>query len=233
MKLEINTFGKIKAYSRTGTSDLKTLEEVIGRDIYQKRGHSIHPGQFWYDCGGNIGAFSLLALSKGAEVEIFEPDPFNCEMIEKNLKLNKMSATVNQVALVHNDIKEATLFCGKNGNFWRNSLLKNWCGKGVKVRCVKFDDVLKENACVKMDIEGAEMPIIESTALIFDSLIFEWSFDIDPNLKRYWRCLEKLKSSYDVKADELKSTIYDTWQKNWFPPCRNVFCKRLEGDLTQ
>ena len=39
------------------------------------------------DCGGNVGAFALLCLSKGAKVDIYEPDPFCCKMIEKNLKL--------------------------------------------------------------------------------------------------------------------------------------------------
>lgn len=45
-------------------------------------------GVDFYYRGGNVGAFALLACSKGAEVTVYEPDPYNCEMIKKNLALN-------------------------------------------------------------------------------------------------------------------------------------------------
>lgn len=224
MKLLHGEISGIKFLHREGTSDIKTFEEVIKRDVYQKRGNKIAKGDFWYDCGGNVGAFVLLAISKGAEVEVFEPDPFNCEMIEKNLQLNNFKAKLNQVALVHNDVKEATLFCGKNGNFWRNSLLKNWDKKGIKVPCVKFDHALKSGTNVKIDIEGMEMPIIESTSLKFERLIFEWSFDIDPNLERYWKVLDKLNYDYEVTCSTYKNKGVTVWPKSWFPACENVFC---------
>ena len=73
----------IKYYYREGFSDQKTFEEVIGNDTYQKKGMEIAPGEHWMDCGGNVGAFTLLACSKGAQVTVYEPDPFNCEMLEK------------------------------------------------------------------------------------------------------------------------------------------------------
>lgn len=224
MNLLQSEISGIKFCYRKDTSDLKTFEEVIGRDVYQKRGNEIKPGEFWYDCGGNVGAFTLLAIKHGAQVETFEPDPFNCEMIERNLKLNGFKAKINQVALVHNDKKEATLFAGNNGNYWRNSLVKNWSGKGIKVKCVNFDEVAKPGVCVKMDIEGMEMPIIESTKLLFKKLIFEWSFDIDPNLERYWRVLGRLADHYEIKCTTYKDKGVTIWPKSWFPACENVFC---------
>ena len=225
MKLEKGCINSIQFYHRPNTSDLKTFEEVIGKDVYQKRNNKINKGEFWYDCGGNVGAFALLAKSKGAMVEIFEPDPFNCEMIEKNLKLNGMSAKVNQVALVHNDKKKAKLFVGKNGNYWRNSLVKNWDKKGILVDCKNFDSALKENnACVKMDIEGMEMPIIETTNRTFKKLIFEWSFDIDPSIPRYLNIIEKLEKQYDIKTSKFNFEGRTVWPQSWFPACVNVFC---------
>lgn len=224
MKLDRLEIDGIKFYHRPGTSDLKTFQEVVGSQVYEKRGNKIKPGQFWYDCGGNVGAFALLACSRGAEVEIFEPDPFNCEMIEKNLGLNGFRAKLNQKALVSDGRKKATLFAGTNGNYWRNSLYKNWSGKGLKVDCVDFDKTLKDGAHVKMDIEGAEMPIIESTKRKFKTLIFEWSFDIDPDLTRYWRVLEKLELDYKVEATSYRGKGVTVWPKSWFPACTNVFC---------
>jgi FkbM family methyltransferase len=218
----------IKFFYREGTSDLKTFEEVIGRDVYQKRGMKIEVGETWYDCGGNVGAFTLLACSKGANVKVFEPDHYNCEMIQKNLKLNGFIAEVVCAALVHNDVEEALLFVGNNGNVWRNSLHKNWNGKGLKVKCVNFDEYFQDDICVKMDIEGAEMLILENTNRIFKKMVFEWSFDIDPSLNRLWNLIDKQKNIYDIKFEEHRVCYDDKretqWQKSWFPACSNVFC---------
>lgn len=218
----------IKFFYREGTSDLKTFEEVIGRDVYQKKGMKIEAGETWYDCGGNVGAFTLLACSKGAKVKVFEPDHYNCEMIEKNLKLNNFKAEIVCAALVHNEVKEAVLFVGNNGNVWRNSLFKNWNGRGLKIKCINFDNNFEDDICVKMDIEGGEMLILENTNKVFKKMVFEWSFDIDPDLVRFWGIIDKLKLKYNIASigntAKYETRDYATWQKSWFPACTNVFC---------
>lgn len=218
----------IKFLYRDGTSDLKTFEEVIERNVYQKKGMEIENGENWIDAGGNVGAFTLLAISKGASVTVYEPDPFNCEMIEMNLKLNNMKADVQNYALVHDNTKQANLFVGNNGNVWRNSLIKNWNGKGIKVDCINFDEVIKNDSCIKIDIEGSEMNILENTKKKFKKMVFEWSFDIDPSLPRFWNIIEKLQKEYKISeignTAKFKSRDFDTWQKSWFPACTNVFC---------
>lgn len=228
MKLDRGEINGIKFMHRVGFSDLKTFEEVIGRKTYLKRGMEIFPGEKWMDCGGNVGAFAMLACSLGAEVTVYEPDPYSCEMIEKNLKLNKFKATIKQAALVANDRKEATLFIGNNNNVWRNSIVKKWNNKGIKVPCINFDDEAQNFDNCKMDIEGAEMPILEQTKINFDKLVYEWSFDIDPSLVRLWKVIENQKKQYRVEAAwssiRFEQRDYDRWQPQWFPACTNVFC---------
>ena len=118
----------IKFYYRDGFSDLKTFEEVLDRKVYLKKGMTIVKNENWMDCGGNVGAFTLLA-----NVTVYEPDPYNCELIQKNLDLNGFKATIKQAALVHDDRKEVILFIGNNNNVWRNSIVKKWNDKGLKV----------------------------------------------------------------------------------------------------
>jgi len=218
----------IDFYYREDTSDLKTFNEVIVGNCYEKKGNKIQAGEHWIDCGGNVGAFALLAIHKGARVTIYEPDPNNCRMIERNLKANNMDAQIVCAALLHNKKKKANLYVGNNGNVWRNSLFKNWNGKGLKVDCVKFDEVIPDGVCVKMDIEGAEMPILENTERKFHKLVFEWSFDIDPSLPRFWDIIEKLSLTYYIlemgNVARIKTRDYNLWQKSWFPACTNVFC---------
>jgi FkbM family methyltransferase len=218
----------IRFFHRENTSDLKTFEEVIGKDVYQKKGMKILPGEEWVDCGGNVGAFTLLACALGAKVTVYEPDPNNCAMIEKNLELNGFKANIICAGLVHNQVKKANLYVGNNGNVWRNSMYKNWNGKGLKVDCVNFDEAVSDGVCVKMDIEGAEMPILENTRRKFKKLVYEWSFDIDPSLARFWNIIDRQKENYKINFEEHR-TCYDDkreglWKKSWFPACTNVFC---------
>ena len=130
--------------------------------------------------------------------------------------------------MVHNDTKEAFLFVGNNGNVWRNSLFKNWNGKGLKINCINFDENFKDDICVKMDIEGGEMLILENTNKVFKKMVFEWIFDIDPDLVRFWSIIDKLKLKYNIASigntAKYESRDYATWQKSWFPACTNVFC---------
>lgn len=228
MKLEKGKINGIEFYYREGFSDLKTFQEVIGNETYLKKGMTIERGERWMDCGGNVGAFALLACSKGAEVTVYEPDPYNCEMIKKNLALNGFSATVKQAALVHNDAKSVVLFIGNNGNVWRNSIVKKWNNKGIKVPCLNFDKEAMNFDCCKMDIEGAEMLILENSTRLFKKMVYEWSFDIDPSLSRMWNVIELQEKKYKINYEKHRVCHDDKrevqWQKSWFPACTNVFC---------
>jgi FkbM family methyltransferase len=228
MKLEQSEINGIKFWHRPGFSDIKTFREVIGRDVYQQRGMRILPGDRWMDCGGNVGAFALLACSLKADVVTYEPDPYNCEIIEKNLRLNGFRANVKQRALVHDDRDEVVLFIGNNNNVWRNSIVKKWNNLGIKVPCLNFDQEAQSFDCCKMDIEGAEMLILENTQKIFRKLVYEWSFDIDNSLPRFWSLIEKQQKQYnDFKSvgnvGRFATRDYVTWQQSWFPACANVF----------
>jgi FkbM family methyltransferase len=216
----------IHFFFRENTSDYKTFEEVISRDVYRKKGMKILPNESWIDCGGNVGAFTLLACSLGANITVYEPDPNNCRMIEKNLLLNNFNADIVCAGLIHNHIKKANLYVGNNGNVWRNSMYKNWNGKGLKVDCVNFDEVVPDGVCVKMDIEGAEMSILETTKRKFKKLVFEWSFDIDGSLNRFRNCIDTLKKKYEIHIQDKRfyELPDDYVPKRFLVKATNVFC---------
>ena len=223
-RLKQKRHNNIKFIFRDGTSDIKTFDEVIVKDAYQKRDFRIQQGEHWLDLGGNVGAFSLLAISKGATLDVYEPDPFSCKMIEKNLKANKFNANIIQKAVVANDKKRMTMFVGNNMNVWRNSLYKDWGNEKFTVDCIHFGEVIGESSNVKMDIEGAEMEILESMQLLPKKMVFEWSFDVDPSLVRYRKILQKMRKHYNfVRGTEFNLAI-EEWPKSWFPPCTNVYC---------
>ena len=230
MKLSKTSLNGVQFFYREGYSDIKTFIEVLSNQSYLKKGMEVLNNESWLDCGGNVGAFSLLAASKGASVITYEPDPFNCELIEKNAKLNgfENAITVKQAALVHDFRKDTTLSIAKDGNVWRNTIMKKKSNKAIKVPCLNFDEqaVLADNC--KMDIEGAEIPILTHTKSDFNKLVYEWSFDIDPMLPKIWKVIDKQKLKYRVEADYLAIRYEEKnqlmWGKNWFPPNTLVYC---------
>ena len=107
MRLKILEHDDLKFYVREGTSDEKAFREVIEKNSYQRKYFQIESGEEWIDLGGNVGAFALMVLKNNAKVKIYEPDPFSCRMIEKNLKLNNFDADIIQKAVVSSDEKLA------------------------------------------------------------------------------------------------------------------------------
>lgn len=214
--------------ARVGTSDEKTFDEVIVRNVYEKRYFKIQTGEHWIDLGGNVGAFALNAISKGATVDIYEPDPFNCKMIEKNLKANNFDANIFQKAVVANDLKKMTMYVGNNMQVWRNSLYKNWGNQKFTVPCVHYSEVLNnESDCCKMDIEGAEMPILEAMDLFPRKMVFEWSFDIDGRIERYKNTIDNLKKNYTnlVEQDKRFYNLSDYIVPSRFiVKANNIYC---------
>lgn len=217
----------LEFFVRPETSDLKTIKEVVTGNAYQKKYFNIEESEHWIDLGGNIGAFAVLAAWMGATVDVYEPDPTHCNMIAKNVEQNGFAdrVTIHQKAVVVGDEKELVMYIGNNGNTWRNSVVHNWGNGKIKVPAINFKEVLNNpEICVKMDIEGAEMPIIEALDQPLKKLVFEWSFDIDTSIKRYHDACKGLEGLFQtVKYSKINSE-YEHWQKSWFPACKNVFC---------
>jgi FkbM family methyltransferase len=228
MNLRKSEINGLEFWYRPDYSDFKTFREVLERKTYLKRGMTIQSGEKWMDAGANVGAFSLLACSLGAKVTAYEPDPENCELIARNLSLNGFTAEIKQVALVPDETKYVRLYIGNNNNVWRNSIVKKWNEKSIAVKCLNFDAEAKLVDNAKIDIEGAEMPILETTTKTFDKMVYEWSFDVDARLPRLWSVLDAQMKNYRVET--AWSTIkyhtrdYTLWQQNWFPHCVNVYC---------
>lgn len=226
MKVEKHEYEGIKFYARKGTSDKKTFDEVIINNVYETKEFKILTGEHWIDLGGNVGAFTLQAISKGATVDVYEPDPFNCKMIEKNLKANNYDANIHQKAVVATNDKYMTMYVGNNMQTWRNSLYKNWGNQKFKVPCIHFDEVIKMDSNIKMDIEGAEMPILEQMENYPKKMVAEWSLDIDGNLNRYRRIVDKLKPVYN--NFRYKQQFYDfpddIIPQYIFPKAYNFIC---------
>ena len=152
----------------------------------------------------------------------------SCKIIEKNLKLNNYDANIYQKALVHNDVKTCYLFIGNENQVWRNSIVKKWNNKGIKVDCVNFDSVQKKYDCCKMDIEGAEILILQKIVTDFKKFVFEWSFDVDRDIDKLRNAIKIQSINYNkiTENNVLKNKNFILWKPNWFPMAMNIFMSK-------
>lgn len=229
-------------FIREGTSDQKSIDEVVlekGYERFRPIRFTVEAGETWFDFGANVGGFSSWALHKGAEKVIaYEPDPENFEVLQLNLGIYEKSRyELHRGAVVADERQTATLHQNTaKGNVWRNSIERPWQGGSqVTVPCVNVLDALGQVSGplnIKMDIEGSEMPVLEQIAsnrailARINKLTFEWSFDVDPDLKRFRKVLYALKDGFKDVVPTNDYAGVDSWPASWFPPCKTLFCKK-------
>lgn len=222
---------------RPQTTDEKVIDEVLKRNVYERQSLDflIEEGETWLDLGANIGTFSLICLSRGARVVSFEPEPENYQMLVRNIdnnphfvKKTRVKAFKKAVGL-QNGIAPLYL-CKGDYNKYRHTLCPKRGRVKIEISVVSITDVIKKYkpTCIKMDIEGAEIEILEGMLLkSFDGihkLVFEYSFDVDRSIPRFMAIIKKLRQCFAmVHYDKVRS---DELEYKYFPACTLVFCKK-------
>ena len=114
-------------------------------------------GDIFVDVGANVGAYSLWAADRGAEVLAIEPDPTTARRLRENVALSDLQVDVYECALASSTGTmrlTADLDCKNHLVFGSEGLL-------VPVRTL--DEILgaRHAAGVKIDVEGAERLVLE------------------------------------------------------------------------
>jgi FkbM family methyltransferase len=61
--------------------------------------HALRSGDLFFDCGANVGVYTVLASVTGGACVAFEPVPETFEHLRANVAMNGINATIHQVAL--------------------------------------------------------------------------------------------------------------------------------------
>lgn len=196
----------------TVSSDFKVIEEVIKRDVY-KGSNLIKDNELWLDIGANIGAFTLLALNKGARVICYEPCPRNIE------KLQHAGLVVNEVAVSNVD-GYLNFYLEKN-NEWRHTLFKTRGRDVIQVKVINSKD-LPDADGIKIDVEGSELDIIYGLRKLPNKLVLEYDGGKHPLKTTYDKFISYLKDNYTyVNYKPIKQDI------NFFPNGLIIICHTL------
>ena len=224
--------------TRQNTTDQKVIEEVVKKNAYERKKDQffLKDAPIWLDLGGNIGTFTCKACHSGCKKVItFEPEDDNYQLLLKNIEKNNFKDKVVpiQAGVVAQDgIKELELYvCKGDYNKYRHTIFKKRGRQSVKIPVQNFKKVLKKYKPngIKIDIEGAEIEILESMkpADWPDSvthLVFEYTFDVDPSVPRFRKIIENLGQHFSFIHH--KKMAEDLQEYKFWPPCVNVFCKK-------
>lgn len=224
INLKTIQIGDLKFLTRPGSSDEAAIREVVEKKSYLKYKLKIEAGQKWLDLGTNCGAFSVFAMSLGAKVESYEPDPQSAEVARRNIYLNNFTPMLAQQAVVFDDVKELK-FSTHPDKPWRNSTKKKWKGgTELIVSCEQFANLVNRATHCKMDIEGAEIDILQHTQDFgtIEVLIFEWHFDIQPFCKYFHAAIKNLSKHFSVIKGAKIDPSLEVYK--FFPPAKVIYC---------
>jgi FkbM family methyltransferase len=136
----------------------------------------IKAGDVVLDIGANIGYDTVLfanKVGKKGKVIAIEPDPINFEILQKNIKENKLFNVVAVQAAVGNENKKMEIYESKTNygdhRLWKETLRPAGTSldrEALPVFCRRLDDLLKELEFtkidfVKMDVQGFEPLVIK------------------------------------------------------------------------
>lgn len=147
----------------------------------------LRPGDIALDCGANVGDVTAPLAATGAHVHAFEPDPYAYEKISARVK-GVDNVTLHNAA-VGPKAGEIELFRAANfddnpkGGSVKSTVISGGRnineGEGIKVPLIDLPAFLREQiaehgeiALLKMDIEGAELELLETmlTHDMFDNI---------------------------------------------------------------
>ncbi|WP_099823236.1 FkbM family methyltransferase [Oceaniglobus indicus] len=136
----------------------------------------LRPGDLALDCGANMGVVTAQLAATGADVIAYEPDPFAfarlCERFADHANVILVNAAVGATAGTVRLMRAEGFDDNPEGASVKSTILDGGraidASTGVEVNCLDFTEILRREALargtiafVKMDIEGAELDILE------------------------------------------------------------------------
>lgn len=158
------------------------LRDVIGRALFMGQGFEsaelaclkthLKPGGVMFDVGANAGLFTLTAarlVGPGGHVYAFEPDPRQIALLERNIRLNRLTnVTVVPQAVGHRTGPVPFLLSEDSAlnSLRENSHPDQKVHQVITVEMTTLDAfIARENIgrvdLVKIDVEGAEQWVLE------------------------------------------------------------------------
>ena len=128
----------------------------------------IEDGDVVFDCGANLGVFSLLAAYRGADVYAFEPISAARAELRRTLDLNpELKNRVHVVPAALSDTEGTAEFTVLDGTLVGSSMVLSQQGRKETARLTTVDAFCEAEGVspdfIKADIEGAERQMMKGS----------------------------------------------------------------------
>jgi FkbM family methyltransferase len=198
--------------------DIPIIKEVYHGNAYHNRniGFGIEPGEHWIDVGAHIGCFSAKVVRNGGTVTAYEPSD-NYEYLVKNIN----PASCVRRAVCSSAVKSATVSMKMHDAGYFNKIVAEANEHTVEVPVVKFKDIVTEDCCIKMDIEGSEMDIIDNDEFTkIKKMVIAYHTNVDPSVENLNKRVEKLRQYFKTVTH---APVTGT-RMNFFPNELFIYC---------
>lgn len=167
-------------------------------DAWSRLLDTVEPGDAFVDVGGNIGLYSIAAALRGARVTVLEPDPRVGRDLRRHLALNGVEARIVAAA--------AGAAAGEIRMSLQGDLESHVAAAGSPVRCVRLDEELDECDVLKIDVEGAELSVLEGAEGLHPHTILVELHDVDD---------DRIRSLLERRGYEIESLLETADRGRW------------------
>ena len=146
-------------------TDLIVVKEIWDENVYEVNDGHFNKGGVVIDIGANIGSFSIYSAHKGATVYAVEPEPHNLEALKTNVSINNMQDVIHILPYGISNYKGTAVINDMGGG----STIKDDGIFGAEIEIMTLDNLfslynIEEVDILKIDVEGAELEIINGAA---------------------------------------------------------------------
>lgn len=131
----------------------------------------IKKNMVFFDVGGNIGYYSLLAAKRGAYVHTFEASQQIGNLLKKNKRINNFNNMNIENSAIYDKDTVLRFQDPQKGNLGTGKVSTNY---GKQVRAIRLDSFIKQNAItnvdlMKIDVEGVELNVLNGAKKILQN----------------------------------------------------------------
>lgn len=185
----------------------------------------LKPGSLFVDIGANFGLHTMvgaMAVGETGQVWSFEPLPDNLRLLYKNISLNKIGDTVRVFESAVSESEADHVSMTNSTGLSVTASIQSGPG-GCQVENVRLDqlEIPSNLGLVKIDVEGAELSVLNSARKLLADCDFDILIEIHPNLMRNFgheeHQLFSLLQSFGYQDTKLEASTSETYQV--------LFCK--------
>lgn len=202
--------------------EISGLSEEDGAFAAYTRWYSPQPGDLVFDIGAYCGVstfhFAQLVGSSG-NVVAFEPDPENYKMLLRNIERHKLSNVIPIQAAISSNTGRACFFSeGNLSSCLAKAASRSTAGTRTIVHTMRLSDAFERwgipQLC-KIDIEGAEIEVIESSMDLIRGASTQFVIDTSHVVRgiQTYSVIEKLLRDCDLEVESMDIGEMTTWAR--------------------